>query len=139
MLRSLYDRLFLTLYLLMLKTPSRRTADDSAAKLVVIALFFYTVPLVIYALDAIAGSHIPYAVFFTIIFGYGVLIYWLNMRYFLGRGRLKYIISNYKISPPKKMVGASELCACCTHCCLKPTFIFSNLAKNSLNRNEKRV
>lgn len=102
MLRSLYDRFFLTLYLLMLKTPSRRTADDSAAKLVVIALFFYTVPLVIYALDAIAGSHIPYAVFFTIIFGYGVLIYWLNMRYFLGRGRLKYIISNYKIASPKK-------------------------------------
>lgn len=78
----------------MLKTPSRATADDSAIKLLCIAEFFYTLPILGIILYQVGGSE--FLVWVIVGLGYALLLNLLNQRYFIKGGELKRLKERHK-------------------------------------------
>jgi hypothetical protein len=50
-MKMLYGYIFLKLYQMMKRMPGKKTADDAALWLLTIALFFYTVPFLLFVID----------------------------------------------------------------------------------------
>lgn len=104
-MKFLYEYFFVKLLFLMQKTPGRRTADDAALMLLVIALFFYTFPVFFFLIDSIFGRiDFPVLIALVLLYGYG--IYRVNKWYFLGLNNLALVVDRYKSeSPSKSLIG----------------------------------
>jgi len=89
-MRNLYDYYYLRLYQLMKKTPGRRTADDAALMLLLIALFFYTSPFLFFAIDYVFGK-VEFWIWVLSIGLYSSLIFFANKKYFIDGNRLSTI------------------------------------------------
>lgn len=94
-MRRLYDYLFLKLYELMRKTPGKRTAADAALWLLVIGLFFYSAPFLLFLLDYSFGK-LELWIWIVIVLLYGYLLYKINNRYFIDKGKLTLIAIRHK-------------------------------------------
>jgi hypothetical protein len=94
-MKRLYDYLFLKLYLLMKRTPGKRTADDAALWLLVIALFFYSAPFLVFLIDYSFGK-MQFWIWIAIVLSYGYVLYKINKRYFIDKGELTLIVDKYK-------------------------------------------
>lgn len=93
-MKGMYDYLFLKLYLLMKKTPGKRTADDAALWLLVIALFFYSAPILLFLIDFSLGK-MQFWSWVAIMLSYAYLLYKSNKRYFFDKGNLAIILDRY--------------------------------------------
>lgn len=98
----MYDYLFLKLYLLMKKTPGKRTADDAALWLLVIALFFYSAPILLFLIDFSLGK-MQFWSWVAIMLSYAYLLYKSNKRYFFDKGNLAIILDRYRNESNLKM------------------------------------
>jgi hypothetical protein len=94
-MKRLYDYLFLKLYELMKKTPGKRTADDAALWLLVIALFFYSAPFLLFLVDYSFGK-LEFWIWIVIVLLYGYVLYKINSRYFIDKGELTLIADRHK-------------------------------------------
>jgi hypothetical protein len=94
-MKNLYGYFFFKLYNLMLKTPGKKTAADAAIKLMCIAQFFYTFPIVIFLIFRI--GKFEFWIWAVATLGYGFFLNWLNQSYFIKKdelGRLRKIFSD---------------------------------------------
>lgn len=94
-MKRMYDYLFLKLYQLMKKTPGKRTADDAALWLLVIALFFYSAPFFFFLIDYSLGK-MQFWIWLAIMLSYAYLLYKSNKRYFFEKGNIAIILDRYK-------------------------------------------
>lgn len=74
----------------MKKTPGRRTADDAALMLLLIALFFYTSPFLFFVIDYVFGK-VEFWIWALSIGLYSSLIFLVNKKYFIDGNRVSTI------------------------------------------------
>lgn len=103
-MKDLYGYFFFKLYKLMLNTPGKSTADDAAIKLICIAQFFYTFPIIILLVSRI--GKVDFWVWALVTLGYGFFLNWFNQSYFIKKeelGRLRRVFGDE--SKTKSAVG----------------------------------
>jgi hypothetical protein len=94
-MKNLYGYFFYSIYKLMLRTPGKRTADDAAVKLISIAQFLCTFPLIYFLLQVLPFT-IEYWVSAIIALCYAFALNLVNNRYFIKGKELQRVIEVFK-------------------------------------------
>ena len=93
-MKCVYSYFFMRIYLLM-KTMTSRTADDAALMLLLITVFFYTIPFFTFLLKTLSPK-MSLGVFVIVGLCYGFILYKINKWYFIERQELVLILDRYK-------------------------------------------
>jgi Ca2+/Na+ antiporter len=94
-MKMLYGYIFLKLYQMMKRTPGKKTADDAALWLLTIALFFYTVPFLLFVIDH-SFEEIKFLILIILMLLYGYFVFIINKKHFIDNKELTLIIDRHK-------------------------------------------